>query len=159
MKREFLIQQRLHPHYPLVPTIIALCEDPNIIGSDFYVMERINGVILRREVPENVILTVEKTFALGQRVIDGLVQLHQVDAGVLSELNKGPGYISRQVEGWSRRYRAALTDDVPTGEVLMSWLDAHQPADISTCVIHGDWRLDNMVLDISQTPRLVGVLD
>jgi aminoglycoside phosphotransferase (APT) family kinase protein len=159
MKREFLIQQRLHPHYPLVPTIITLCEDPNIIGSDFYVMERINGVILRREVPENVILTVEKTFALGQRVIDGLVQLHQVDAGVLSELNKGPGYISRQVEGWSRRYRAALTDDVPTGEVLMSWLDAHQPADISTCVIHGDWRLDNMVLDISQTPRLVGVLD
>ena len=159
MKREFLIQQRLRPQYPLVPTVLALCEDPKIIGSDFYVMERINGVILRRKLPENVNLTVEKTVALGQGVIDGLVQLHQVDAGVLHELNKGPGYVSRQVEGWSKRYRAALTDDVPTGEPLMTWLDGHQPADIATCVIHGDWRLDNMVLDLSQSPRLVGVLD
>ena len=159
MKREFLIQQRLRPHYPLVPTVLALCEDLKIMGSDFYVMERINGVILRRELPENVTLTVEKTFTLGQTVIDGLVQLHQVDAGVLNELNRGPGYVSRQVEGWSRRYRAALTDDVPTGEALMSWLDTHQPADIATCVIHGDWRLDNMVLDLSQSPRLIGVLD
>lgn len=159
MQREALIQRSLHTHYPLVPTVVALCEDPKIIGSDFFIMDRINGVILRRDVPDGVILTVEKTAALGQTVIDGLVQLHQVDAQVLRELNKGPGYVSRQVEGWSERYRAALTDDVPTGEKLMSWLAAHQPPDIATCVIHGDWRLDNLVLDLSQTPKLIGVLD
>jgi aminoglycoside phosphotransferase (APT) family kinase protein len=159
MKREFLIQRSLRPHYPLVPTVFALCEDPEIIGSDFYVMDRISGVILRRDVPDNVILTVDKTITLGQTVIDGLVQLHQVDAHILNELNKGPGYVSRQVKGWSERYRAALTDDVPTGEELISWLAAHQPPDVATCVIHGDWRLDNLVLDTSQSPRLVGVLD
>ncbi|HEX7405742.1 MAG TPA: phosphotransferase family protein [Candidatus Nanopelagicaceae bacterium] len=159
MKREVLIQRRLRPHFPLVPKVIAFCEDPKIMDSDFYIMDRIKGVILRRDVPNSVTLTIEKTIALGQKVIDGLVQLHQVDARVLGELNKGPGYVSRQVEGWSRRYRAAMTDDVPMGEELMSWLATHQPPDSASCIIHGDWRLDNLVLDLSEWPRLVGVLD
>ena len=160
MKREVLIQQRLRPSYPLVPKVIALCEDPHVIGSDFYVMERINGTILRRDVPEfGVNLNPERAGALGQTMIDGLAQLHKVDAQILSELSKGPGYISRQVEGWSKRYRGALTEDVPDAEELMSWLNTHQPDDIASCVIHGDWRLDNMVLDLSKSPRIVGVLD
>lgn len=159
MKREFFIQESLRPYYPLVPQVFALCEDPKIIGSDFYIMDRIKGVILRRDLPDNVTLTIERATELGQRVIEGLVQLHQVDAGVLSELNKGPGYVSRQVKGWSERYRAAQTDDVPSGSEIISWLIEHQPADLATCVIHGDWRLDNLVLDTSQSPRLVGVLD
>ena len=159
MKREFFIQQSLRSYYPLVPSVFALCEDPKIIGSDFYVMDRIKGVILRRDLPDNVTLTEEQATELGQRVIEGLVQLHQVDARVLSRLNKGPGYVSRQLKGWSERYRAALTDDVPTGSELISWLIEHQPEDLATCVIHGDWRLDNLVLDTSQSPRLVGVLD
>ena len=159
MKREVLIQRRLHPQYPLVPTVVALCEDHNVIGSDFYVMERINGIILRRDVPDNVNLTVERVEVLGQTVINGLVQLHQVDALILNELSKGPGYVSRQVEGWSKRYRAAHTDDVPDGEALMSWLVDNEPDEVATCVIHGDWRLDNMVLDLSESPRVVGVLD
>ena len=159
MKREYSIQRNLLPHYPLVPKVLALCEDRKIIGSDFYVMERIIGTILRRDIPDNIFLTGQNTIALGEAVIDGLVQLHQVDAGVLGELNKGPGYVSRQVKGWSERYRAALTDDVPTGEKLMTWLAEHQPTDIATCVIHGDWRLDNLVIDISDSPRLRGVLD
>lgn len=159
MKREVHIQRSLRPHYPLVPEVFALCEDLNIIGSEFYVMERIKGTILRRDIPTDIALTLEKTKELGQKVINGLVQLHQVDAQILSEFNKGPGYVMRQVEGWSARYRKALTDDVPTGELLMEWLVGHQPLDVGTCVIHGDWRLDNMVFDISQFPKLVGVLD
>jgi aminoglycoside phosphotransferase (APT) family kinase protein len=97
--------------------------------------------------------------AIGSSAIDGLVRLHQIDSEILAELNKGPGYVSRQVEGWSRRYRGALTDDVPLAETLMRWLDVHQPADVASCVIHGDWRLDNMVFSIDSAPRLVGVLD
>lgn len=159
MKREVLIQRRLRPSYPLVPKVIALCEDPNVLGSDFYVMERINGIILRRDVPKSVNLNPERAAALGQTVIDGLAQLHKVDAQILSELSRGPGYVSRQVEGWSKRYRAALTDDVPDAEKLMSWLMTNLPEDVASCVIHGDWRLDNMVMDLSQSPRMVGVLD
>ena len=159
MTREVHIQRSLHSHYPFVPEVFALCEDLSVIGSEFYVMERIKGTILRRDIPTDGGLTPEKTQALGQKVIEGLAQLHQVDPQILREFNKGPGYVSRQVEGWSARYRKALTDDVPTAEQLMSWLVSRQPGDAATCVIHGDWRLDNMVFDISHSPKLVGVLD
>ena len=156
MKREFLIQSRLKPVYDLVPTVIALCEDHSIIGSDFYVMERIKGDIFRRDVPES--LTKEDISIMATSLVAGLARLHDVDATVLAELNKGPGYVTRQVEGWSKRYRNALTDDVPDGEDVMRWLDENKPEDVGSCIIHGDWRIDNMVFDLDQK-RLVGVLD
>ena len=156
MKREFLIQSRLKPVYDLVPTVIALCEDHSILGSDFYVMDRIQGEIFRRDVPET--LTKEDISVMAHSLVSGLAQLHSVDASVLNELNKGPGYVTRQVEGWSKRYRNALTDDVPDGEDVMRWLDANRPDDVGSCIIHGDWRIDNMVFDLAQK-KLVGVLD
>ena len=124
MKREFLIQSRLKPVYPLVPKVIALCDDHSILGSDFYVMQRIGGEIFRRDVPEN--LSSSDISIMATSLVSGLAQLHSVDASVLSELNKGTGYVARQVEGWSKRYRNALTDDVPDGEDVMNWLDRHK---------------------------------
>jgi aminoglycoside phosphotransferase (APT) family kinase protein len=156
MKREFLIQSRLKPVYDLVPKVIALCEDHSIIGSDFYVMERIEGDIFRRDVPES--LTKEDISIMATSLVAGLAQLHAVDATVLAELNKGSGYVTRQVEGWSKRYRNALTDDVPDGEDVMRWLAANKPEDVGSCIIHGDWRIDNMVFDLGHK-KLVGVLD
>jgi aminoglycoside phosphotransferase (APT) family kinase protein len=156
MKREFLIQSRLKPVYNLVPTVIALCEDHSILGSDFYVMEKIQGEIFRRDVPES--LSKEDISIMANSLVSGLAQLHSVDASVLQELNKGSGYVTRQVEGWSKRYRNALTDDVPDGEDVMRWLDANKPEDVGSCIIHGDWRIDNMVFDLGQK-KLVGVLD
>ena len=156
MKREVLIQQRLKPVFPFVPTIIALCDDQSILGSEFYVMERIDGEIFRREVPEYV--TKDDARFMGDALIDGLVQLHSVDPEILNELNKGPGYVDRQVSGWSNRYRNALTDDVPDGEAVMKWLDSNKPDDVKLCVIHGDWRIDNLVFDL-KNKRLAGVLD
>ena len=156
MKREFLIQSRLKPVYDLVPHVIALCEDHSILGSDFYVMDRIQGEIFRRDVPES--LSTDDISIMATSLVSGLSQLHSVDASVLAELNKGPGYVTRQVEGWSKRYRNALTDDVPDGEDVMNWLLAHKPDDVDSCIIHGDWRIDNMVFDLGQK-KLVGVLD
>ena len=156
MKREFLIQSRLKPVYPLVPNVIALCGDPNVIGSDFYVMDRVPGDIFRRDVPET--LSASDISLMANSLVAGLAQLHSVDASVLAELNKGTGYVQRQVEGWSKRYRNALTDDVPNGEDVMSWLAANQPKDVDSCVIHGDWRIDNMVFDL-EAKKLAGVLD
>jgi aminoglycoside phosphotransferase (APT) family kinase protein len=156
MKREFLIQSRLKPVYDLVPTVIALSEDHSILGSDFYVMERIQGEIFRRDVPDT--LTKEEISVMANSLVSGLAQLHSVDASVLQELNKGPGYVIRQVEGWSKRYRNALTDDVPDGDDVMNWLLTHKPDDVDSCIIHGDWRIDNMVFDLAQK-KLVGVLD
>ena len=156
MKREFLIQSRLQPVYPLVPAMFALCDDQSIIGSDFYVMERVVGDIFRRDVPAGVSPT--DVAMMAQSLISGLVQLHAVDALILDELNKGPGYVERQVSGWLKRYRSALTDDVPNGEKVMAWLEANRPDDVASCVIHGDWRIDNVVFDLEKA-RIIGVLD
>ena len=156
MKREFLIQSRLKSVFDLVPNVIALCDDQSILGSDFYVMDAVQGEIFRRDVPET--LRKEDISVMADSLVSGLARLHLVDASVLAELNKGQGYVARQVEGWSRRYRNALTDDVHDGEDVMAWLDANKPDDVGSCIIHGDWRIDNMVFDLGKK-KLVGVLD
>lgn len=156
MKREFLIQSRLKPVFRLVPSMIALCQDHSILGSDFYLMERVQGEIFRRDVPSS--LTEGDISVMAESLVAGLAQLHSVEAKILAELNKGPGYVKRQVEGWSSRYRNALTDDVLDGERVMRWLDDNQPGDIELCVIHGDWRIDNMVFNLEER-KVAGVLD
>ncbi len=156
MKREYLIQSRLKSVYRLVPNMIALCEDHSILGSDFYLMDRVQGEIFRRDVPTS--LTEKDISVMAESLVSGLAQLHSVDASVLAELNKGPGYVSRQVEGWSKRYRNALTDDVPGGESVMKWLYENKPEDLELVVIHGDWRIDNMVFNL-EAREVAGVLD
>lgn len=156
MNREYLIQSRLQSVFPLVPKMIALCQDQSVMGSDFYVMEYVEGQIFRRDIPEGI--TSSDISVMADSLINGLVKLHAVDSSILKELNKGTGYVQRQVEGWSKRYRNALTDDVPAAEKLMAWLDTNQPDDIDSCIIHGDWRIDNVVFDL-ENARIKGVLD
>ncbi len=161
MHREFRVQHQLKPVYPYVPEVLAFCDDHSVIGSDFYVMEHLTGFIPRKELPAAVRGDLYATRALALSVVDRLVDLHSVDpanAG-LADLGRGPGYVQRQVDGWSRRYRAARTRNVPSFERVMSWLAANQPPDVSMCLIHNDFRLDNVVLSEDATLRVLGVLD
>ena len=114
MRREFTVQKQLRPVYPYVPEVLALCDDPAVLGSDFYVMERIDGIILRGDLPEDSTLLAGRGRALAYRVFDRLIELHEVDpaAAGLADLGKGAGYVERQVRGWSDRYRKARTPDV-----------------------------------------------
>lgn len=161
MRREFHIQRALRPVYPYVPRMVGLCQDETLLGSDFYVMERIGGTILRGRVPPGLGLDEPAARALCESAIDRLAELHEIDpAGAgLADLSKGPGYVRRQVSGWSERYRAARTPNVPRFERVMRWLAGNQPEDVASCVIHGDFRLDNLVLAPGQPRRIVGVLD
>ncbi|MGH3387103.1 MAG: phosphotransferase family protein [Nocardioidaceae bacterium] len=164
MRREFLVQQRLRPVFPYLAEMLVCCTDPAVIGSDFYVMQRLAGTILRADAPVGLGLGLSEPQVrdLCLRTVDTLVALHQVDvsAAGLDDLGKGAGYVARQVGGWTERYRAAKTADVPDLESTMTWLAAHQPADVRICVIHNDFRFDNLVLDPSDgVPRVVGVLD
>jgi aminoglycoside phosphotransferase (APT) family kinase protein len=157
MGREFRVQRRLKAWYRYVPTVLALCEDEAVIGSPFYVMERIEGTILRGS--SDVAMAPEVARAVGLRAIDCLVALHRVDvdAAGLRDLGRGAGYVRRQVAGWCARYGAARTANVPSFSTVMAWLDRSQPPDVATCLIHNDFRLDNLVLDSEF--RVVGVLD
>ena len=159
MAREHRVQSALAPHFPYVPRMVALCQDETVLGSDFYVMERIPGTILRRNLPAGLTLTPEQAGELGRRAVDSLVALHSVDieAAGLGDLGRGAGYVGRQVEGWSERYRRARTHDAPDFAPVLTWLASRQPPDVGTCLIHNDFRLDNLVLD--ERLHVVAVLD
>ncbi len=161
MAREHDVQAALRPLYPYVPRMVGLCRDESVIGAEFYVMERIPGVILRRRVPRGVELDEERTRRLCISLIDRLVDLHAVDvrAAALETLGRGPGYVRRQVDGWSDRYEKARTWNVPSYRRVRDWLKANAPDDVAACVIHNDWRFDNVVLDPADATRIVGVLD
>ncbi|MEP7090975.1 MAG: phosphotransferase family protein [Nocardioidaceae bacterium] len=161
MNREFTIQSQLAPLFGYVPEMVASCTDQDVMGSDFYVMSRLEGTILRRELIDDLTLSPEDAGRLCENFLDVLVELHSVDASKagLESLDRGPGYVARQVRGWSDRFRKAHTDNVGDYEQVMSWLDEHQPDDVATCVIHNDFRLDNVVLDPDDPTRVVGVLD
>lgn len=160
MVREYTVQQRLAGVYPYVPPMVALCEDESIIGTPFYVMEHVDGIILRSDLPDGVTLPPDAAGQLASTVVDRLVDLHRVDpqeAG-LEEFGRGSGYVARQVAGWSARYRRAVTPDAPDFQSTIGWLNRELPPDVDTCVIHNDYRLDNVVLD-GQLVDIRAVLD
>ncbi len=161
MRREYVIQTALAPVFGYVATMVAFCDDADVLGADFYAMERIPGVIPRSEWPRDVPFSPEQARTLCLNAVEVLAELHDIDPEAigLAEMGKGHGYVRRQVDGWSARYRHAHTEDVPDLETVMAWLDAHQPDDVATCVIHNDFKLDNLVLDGADVTRIVGVLD
>ncbi|MBB0991898.1 phosphotransferase family protein, partial [Dietzia sp. SLG510A3-30A2] len=135
--------------------------DHSVIGSDFYVMERMEGTILRKELPRELLMDRVTTRHLAEAAVDALADLHSVDVGAagLGDLDRGEGYVRRQVEGWSARYRRARTPDVPDFAPVMKWLHANQPDDVGHCLVHNDFRFDNLVLDPRDVTHVIGVLD
>ncbi len=160
--REARIMAALKPVYPYVPEIVALCDDHALIGCDFYVMERLVGIIPRRDLPPGLDLDAAATRTLCLAVLDKLIELHLVEpakAG-LEGLAKGAGYVRRQVEGWSGRWQQALTDDVAPIPDVVEWLARTMPeGEVAIRLIHNDYRFDNVVLDAHDPLRVIGVLD
>ena len=164
MGREFQVLSRLGKHFKYCPTPIAHCTDDSVIGREFYLMEKVSGMIPRQTMPidyEPELLT-----ALCKQLMDIQLELHQidiVDTGLI-EMGKPMGYVERQVSGWCKRYRNARTDDVPAADDLMQWLTDNQPDDCYTkpedaSFIHNDYKLDNVVISAEQPDRIISVLD
>lgn len=161
MLREARVMKALKPVFPYVPEIIAICDDHDVLGCDFYIMERLQGIILRQDFPKDFNLSPDDTRKLCVNVIDKLVDLHRVDVSAtgLDHLGKGPGYVERQIGGWSNRFRKAKTDDVGDFEAVMGWLDDKMPEDVGQCLIHNDFRFDNVVLNPDNPFEVTGILD
>jgi aminoglycoside phosphotransferase (APT) family kinase protein len=163
--REARIQSRLRPTFPLVPAVEATGEDEAARaacgGRPFYVMERLAGTIVRGRLPEGMELPPDDARRMAEAAIDTLAALHavDVDAAGLRDLGRGAGYVQRQVEGWTARYEAARTPRAPSFRAVTQWLAEHRPDDVATCVIHNDFRLDNLVLAPDDPGRVLGVLD
>jgi aminoglycoside phosphotransferase (APT) family kinase protein len=158
MAREYRVLSAVHPHFPLAARPYLLCEDTSVIGSVFYVMERRRGVVIRTE----------ESFDEGTRrlisgsVVDTLADLHAIDVAStgLDGLGKPAGFVARQIRGWTERWHAAKTSEVPDMEALTTWLEERIPADpVRPTLVHGDYKLDNVMLAVDDPARLVGVFD
>jgi aminoglycoside phosphotransferase (APT) family kinase protein len=165
MSREHRMLSRLIRVYPRVPRPLLYCEDADVIGAPFYLMERVRGVILRilrgARLPEGLEIDPTTMRALCTALIDNLAALHAVDLeqSGLAELGRPAGYVERQVEGWTRRYFAAKTDEIPEVERVARWLADNRPSESGAALIHGDYKYDNLVLDPAGLSRILAVLD
>ena len=158
MAREYRVLAAVHPHFPLAPRPYLLCEDTSVIGSVFYVMERRRGIVVRNEESFDE----ELRRRISGSMIDTLAQLHAIDVAAhgLDALGKPQGFVARQIRGWTERWHGAKTSDVPDMESLAEWLEQHIPNDPPRAtLVHGDYKLDNVMLDESDPSKLVGVFD
>ncbi len=158
VEREYRIMKSLEKSDIPVPRMHLLCEDENIIGTPFFVMEYVQGLVL-----EDITLpgmTPRERRAIYFDMVRVLAALHAVDYVALGLENYGkPGnYFSRQIGRWSKQYVAAKTDEIASMERLMEYLPANVPADETSCIVHGDYRMGNMLLHPTE-PRVVALLD
>lgn len=161
MHREYKILNALSSNYKKTPKPIVYSDDLKVIGAPFYIMEHVKGVILRSNMPIEMQPSATLMSGIAKSFIETLVSLHQIDIkGVgLDTLGKPEGYIKRQVEGWSRRYFKAKTDDVPKIEAAAKWLHENRPQEQAYSLIHNDFKYDNLVLDKDDWTHVKAVLD
>jgi aminoglycoside phosphotransferase (APT) family kinase protein len=162
MSREFKILNALHPVFQYAPKPLVYSENTDVMECPFYVMERIPGIILRKNLPEWLSLKPEEAGSLCKNFIRILNQLHSTDYKKigLDGYGKPEGYVKRQVEGWSSRYRDAKTDDAPDFEKVMEWLHEKMPEESERPgIIHNDYKFDNVVLNPDNPLEIVGILD
>jgi aminoglycoside phosphotransferase (APT) family kinase protein len=162
MCREFRVLSGLRAGFAECPKPLHYCADESVIGAPFYVVERIRGVILRRDYPLGLEATPALVRAQQGALISVLARLHGLDYRLLglADLGRPDGYAARQVRGWTDRYARAQTSDAPQAAEVVEWLAAHTPADTGrAALIHNDYKLDNVVFDSRQPERLIGVLD
>jgi aminoglycoside phosphotransferase (APT) family kinase protein len=162
MGREYKVLSALSAHWPYAPRPLKYCDDADVIGSPFYLMEHCQGIILRREIPAGILDSPAKVRALFERFVEILVELHTLDYAAigLEDLGKPQGYVERQVHGWCKRFRAARTPDMPDCEEIMAWLGEKMPAESARAgIIHNDYKFDNIVLDSEDPQRIIAVLD
>lgn len=162
MSREYRILKALKPVFRYCPEPLLYTEEASIMGCPFYVMERINGLIIRKKLPDGIDLTAGRARTLSENLVRVLCELHSIDykkAG-LADFGKPAGYVKRQVDGWIGRYRDARTPDAPDYEDIMAWLTEKMPGDTDTpCVIHNDYKFDNVVLNPGNPLEIIGILD
>jgi aminoglycoside phosphotransferase (APT) family kinase protein len=161
MRREFDVLSKLAAVYPPAPKPILFCDDDSIIGSEFYLMERRHGLIIRGRSPDLLTWSAELQRKVSTSFIRNLADLHSLnfqDAG-LGELGRPEGYCRRQVEGWSKRYFAAKTDEWPQLEEAIGWLDQNIPTESGAALVHNDYKFDNLMLDPADLTKITAVLD
>jgi aminoglycoside phosphotransferase (APT) family kinase protein len=166
MRREFDVLSKLSPVYRPAPKPLLFCDDVSVLGSEFYLMERRRGLVIRGTVKEDdlrerVDSSIDLQRSIVRSFIQNLAHLHSLNykhAG-LADLGKPEGYCRRQVEGWTKRYFAAKTHEHSELEAAFEWLNANIPAEFGASLVHNDYKFDNVMLDPDDLTKITAVLD
>jgi aminoglycoside phosphotransferase (APT) family kinase protein len=159
MMREHRVLSALADTTVRAPTPLVACPDDSVIGVPFYLMAEVEGVVMRHGVPDAY--TEDTRAAIGHEMIDALAELHSVDPGAvgLGDLGKPEGYTARQVARWTKQWGFMATGELPDVEAVRAWLTEHVPADSPTAIVHGDYKLDNVMFSPQPPARLHAILD
>lgn len=160
MVREYNVLNKLSQHFSLSPKPYLLCEDESILGSSFFIMEKISGLGINHKLP--IEMSDKQQFILCHNFIEKLVKLHQIDIvnSELVSLGKPEGYALRQLEGWYQRFNKAKTDDVADIDGIYQWLKTNLPLNSGRyALLHNDYKFDNFILDPKQPETIIGIID
>ena len=161
MGREFKVLSGLNKGFSKAPKAYIYTEDADIIGASFYVMEKVDGIILDTKEAYKRPVSAAEFPIIANSWLDTLVELHQVDyqAIGLGDLGKPEGYVERQVSNWGKQYLKAATEELPAALAVMKWLDEHQPKTYDHRLIHNDYKYDNVVFKDDTWQEVSAVLD
>ena len=160
MSREYKVLSALKNNYKKSPIPLHYCNEINIIGSDFYIMERIRGIVLRSNNFKKILTEKTQYDFIASEFVDTLIELHKLEIEKigLSEFGRPNGYCDRQVKGWTKRYQNSKTNDIPEINFVINWLNSNISESPYVSLIHNDFKYDNLVLD-SKTLSVKSVLD
>lgn len=161
MSREFKVQSAVKKGFSKVPNMYAYTNDVAVMGCEFYIMEKVEGIILNFKEAQKRAIVPEAYKTIANAWLDTFVELHQLDykAIGLSELGRPEGYVERQVTNWGKQYLKAATEDIPAAAKVMEWMQEHQPKVYEHCLIHNDYKYDNIVFKDATWKEVSAVLD
>jgi aminoglycoside phosphotransferase (APT) family kinase protein len=161
--REHRVLHALQGTQARVPRTVLVCEDESVIGAPFYLMERIDGVVIRDRLPPEFEDDIPARRQLGIELVDALAELQSVDykAVGLENFGRSTGYIERQIKRWSSQLEGATarTRPLPDLERVTEWLTANVPEDQPPTIVQGDYKLDNVIFAHGKPARLLAILD
>ena len=160
MFREYRIMRDLKSAFAQVPNTVFYTDDESVIGKEFYVMDRVEGPLIHRDIPAEWNWSADDTAQLGDNFVRALAELHSLDwkALGLEDFGRPGGYVRRQIEGWNARWDKAHTDGITRFDDVQGWLVENMPAESGVAsVLHGDYRIDNAILD-PEDPRKIATL-
>ncbi len=161
MSREYRVLSVLHQQFPYAPRAYHLCDDHDLLGAPFIIMERKTGLVVRREMPAAYQTKPDAPRQLSEALVDRLADLHAVDYAAigLGDLGRPAGFVARQIDGWYKRWEKAKVDEMPAFEALHAWLTANQPPEHPPTLLHNDYKLDNAMFQPDDPGALVAIFD
>ncbi len=161
MAREYKVLSVLHQVFPYAPRAFLYCDDAEVIGADFFVMERREGVVVRRTIPAEFAAIADAPRRMSAALVDALAQFHAVDyeAIGLADLGEPTGFVARQIEGWYKRWHKAKTADLEDMETVYHWLRDNLPQTTEFSLVHNDYKLDNVMLAADDPGQMIAIFD